>query len=412
MTAPTLHDQIAMRTRTKRAVREFKPKLWLDGGCGVYTTRLTNGDFETTGTGGFGTWTETVTPSSTVNVEASDVHGGTKCCRLDIVSSAMVVLDQYSTLTVGKTYKLSFWAKASATDTTFGLYAPDHTFTLTDAWAEYTHTFVATTTYLSLKRLNTGTYSVYLDDVSCVEVNSAAGNAKSIPLWSSRTGTAHDFAQSTIGYQPVYSAASNCATFAGTNDHLLKAAPSLSGASTGRIAITCSTSVTDAAQVLYCQSDTAGALNYCLVGISAANVMWYEFRNGAGAAVTLTGNEALSTGTHILEWSTDGSAISMWVDGSPQTITGTNTTGSWFGDVTGADNSTIGCKVDSTGIVSPLTGTIAEIVALEPDDTEANATRLRNTLARIGTVTLASGIGLILTGGAGILLADGIGLII
>ena len=236
-------------------------------------------------------------------------------------------------------------------------------------------------------------------------------NGEAVPAWTSRDATHHAFAQETAGSQPTYTAATKSVTFAGTDDYLTKATPTLTGTTTGRISITCSTSVTNAAQVLYSQADEAGSTAYCQVGISAANVMSYEFRNGAGAAVTLVGNLTLGTGMHLLEWATDGSKIYMWVDHSPQTIAGTNTTGSWFGDVTGADNSTIGCKVDSTGVVSPLTGTIAEIVALEPDDTALNADRLRRQLGRLGSVTIETGIAFLLADGTGFMLADGTGLL-
>ena len=121
-------------------------------------------------------------------------------------------------------------------------------------------------------------------------------NGEAVPAWTSRDATHHAFAQETAGSQPTYTAATKSVTFAGTNDYLTKATPTLIGTTTGRIAITCSTGDVGSDQVLYCQSDTAGAQNYCQVGITDANKMWYEFRNGAGAAVNLSGNLTLGTG--------------------------------------------------------------------------------------------------------------------
>jgi hypothetical protein len=238
------------------------------------------------------------------------------------------------------------------------------------------------------------------------------------PVWQtmSRDTTHVIFGQPTLISRPTYTAATKSVTFAGTNDYLTKATPTLTGTTTGRIQITASTSDESHAQVLYSQSDTGAAKDYLWLGISSDNMIWYKFDHGDDlTAVELKGSVPLGTGMHVLEWATDGSAITMFVDGSPVTIDvvgGTNA-GQWFGDIDAANNSTIGASVDDTGTAeNPFTGTIAEIVALEPDDTSGNATRLRRTLARLGGVTLASGAALLLDGGAGFLLDGGAGLLL
>jgi hypothetical protein len=417
MTSPTLTDSSLMRTRTKRAVREFKPKLWLDGSR-VPANVVVNGGFEATaGAGTFDSWSEDLGGASTVVINTAIPDSGTNCCELSVVGGALAYIYQ-NVLTVGVQYTVRFRAKCSSGAYAMGMDGslPSTSYTLDTNWTTYETTFTAADVGLSFKRLSAGTHSIYIDNVTCWKTSETPTNAATIPQWMSRDVNHTAFANTAVASHPTYTAATKSVTFAGTNDYLTKATATLTGATTSLNSVYAivSTSVENAEQVIIAQSDTASATRYLQLGISVGNQIHYKFNNG-GTADELRGTTVLGTGVHILEWRKTATAIELLVDNGlePVVVVGGGNNGKWFGDITGADNTTIGAKVDSTGVVATcLTGSIQEIVALEPDDTALNATRLRKTLARLGSVTLASGIGIMLANGSGILLTDGSGLLL
>lgn len=410
MTSPTIFDHKLMRLREKRLIREFRPQLWLDGRVYVAANLVANPGFETLGGGGadvFAGWTETGSDGSTVTDGGAESDSGSRCCCLTISNPANGLAQvKQDVLTVGQTYALTFRAKADGV-CTMSLASPATTYTLSTSYQTFSTTFVATNVSLNLKRLTAPGRIIYIDNVSCRAVPESVADGNLVTQWTGRqTGAAVTFPQTNGHSQPTWTAATKSLTFAGTDDCLKKATATLTGAASGRVMIVAKTTVTDAEQVLYSQADEATADQFLKLGISSDNKIWYEFDNGAGVTqVELKGNTVLGTDWHVLEWVSSGSAISMLVDGTPQEITvvgGTNA-GQWFGDVTGADNSLLGAAQTSAGVVAPLTGDIAEMLAWEPDDTTANATRLRTSVARITGVTLSA---MLMLAGTGVTLAD------
>lgn len=159
----------------------------------------------------------------------------------------------------------------------------------------------------------------------------------------------------------------------------------------GRVVAVAKTTVTDADQVIYSQSDYVAADQYLHFGVSADNKIWCKYDNGAGMdVVELTGDTVLGTDWHVLEWASDDYAISMWVDGHPEVITvvsGTNN-GYWFSDVTDPDFSVIGAE-RTNGYSTFLTGSIAELLVYSPDKTAAAVANIRSKLATKYDITMS-----------------------
>lgn len=118
-----------------------------------------NGNFETLGAGGadvFGSWTETYNGTSTITVETTDVHSGSRCLRLTMDGSASNTWLSQDILTTGRAYKVEYWAKnVSGTyaiqigDTGSGSVKIQR---LTTTWTKYTVYFVCTSSVFMIRR--------------------------------------------------------------------------------------------------------------------------------------------------------------------------------------------------------------------------------------------------------------------
>lgn len=501
MTSPTLHDHSLIRTRTKRAVREFAPKLWLDGSWQADTsgarefTAANNERFllataidpllldffvaffvygpavdgSVIATGGrvndengfvldvvsgkirlkindsvsatnttatitdaaltANTWTHFAVNCDRDGLATCYVNGVLQTATGDISSQAATLGYLYANPPVGQgnnpfegrmarlCYGTGLLTAADAAELYCGgtgRLAGELSTALAAKMTYYWNMNEASGNLVASIGSNTGTDTNTVT-AAAGPAHASAVNAGVVSPWTSRSKTHHVLKQETLASRPTWTAATGAVTFDGTDDYLTKATVTLTSDTTGRVMIVCQTDEIGEAQVLYSQSDVATATHYMQLGISAANLMTYRWNDG-GTVKLLTGNTELSTDWHVLEWESDGSTIAMKVDGAVQLLTeGTagDNDGDWFGDVTGADNSTIGASIDDTGTPeSPFTGQIAEIVAWEPDDTAANATRLRSRLARKASITLASGIGILLSSGAVLLANDGTGILL
>jgi hypothetical protein len=134
--------------------------------------RLTDGGMETwTSATNLTSWTETLAGTSTVNREATVIHGGTYSARIDIdaVPSA-VSLAQGSITTVGQWYQLTAWLKSNPTGKIL-FFPSTQPFasgvkTLSDTYAQYLSIGRATNTGMILSTYQAASSSFYVDDVS------------------------------------------------------------------------------------------------------------------------------------------------------------------------------------------------------------------------------------------------------
>lgn len=154
-----------------------------DGGMEAWTTatNLTN-------------WTESISGTSTVNQEATTIHGGTYSCHLEVdASNSNVRIQQNFSIIPLKKYKVVFWYKNSVAgktarvktfDTGSNVWltptgswqTEDTATTLANSitWKKFGLEFYAHADYsdytIQLRNLTAHSSSIYLDDVSIVEL--------------------------------------------------------------------------------------------------------------------------------------------------------------------------------------------------------------------------------------------------
>lgn len=160
-----------------------------------------NANFETLGAGGadvFGTWTESVTGSSTISAETGDRHGGNNALKITVDSGlSNAYVSQSVLLTIGKTYKATYWAKTdSGTTAKVQLGTPGEWCDqpLTTTWTKYSFSFKASQTGFIVRRGNSSSSRIiYVDDVLLEEISgvvvSSTGNDTSVFTISKASGT-------------------------------------------------------------------------------------------------------------------------------------------------------------------------------------------------------------------------------
>ncbi len=130
-------------------------------------------------------WTESISGSSTVNREGTVTHSGGFSTRIDIDgSTSSVFILQVIPVVDGNYYTMSFWAKVDSISGTPILEVSDlfdggnntsRQFTLTTSWIKYSYSFKATGTagrnFLMSRSTGTANRSIYLDDISMVQVD-------------------------------------------------------------------------------------------------------------------------------------------------------------------------------------------------------------------------------------------------
>ena len=163
-------------------VGSLEAELTTDGGLEVWTntTTLTN-------------WTKSLSGTSTLNKEASVIHGGSFAARLDIDSgndSALIYQNTTPNVAAGDIVKATFWAKSNVNGSAIAISdnGGDNVsadIPLTTSYALYTVYFRALGASIGFKRRNAPSASIYLDDasfkrqkiVSClVDVNASNAN--------------------------------------------------------------------------------------------------------------------------------------------------------------------------------------------------------------------------------------------
>jgi hypothetical protein len=195
-----------------------------------------------------GTWTETVSGTSTINREDTAPYSGTNALRFDTDSSTSHVGVLQTVLTAGKLYSISLYAKVNdATGSPYIRVRSDSsdssaaagqmlTSALTTSYAAYSATSRASTTTLMISRgVSAASRSIYLDSVTlaAAEILPAPGIARSLSTdanfaaqlngstqYFSYTGTAFnpgtgDFSIGCSFYLDSIPAATGCAIFTG-----------------------------------------------------------------------------------------------------------------------------------------------------------------------------------------------------
>lgn len=172
-------------------------------------TNLGNGDFETwADSTNAGTWTETLTGSSTVN-QSEDEHGGFYCAKLDVVDGSGVDIRQTVAYTTGGLYYYSYWYKVSGStfkvvtsgaDELNGLiYHGSLTQTGYTNMSGYRVARSIDDRFMFRRVAVSGNYSGYLDDVILKKVT--APGATGVTIVSSMNGATQNWASNTFTTQ-------------------------------------------------------------------------------------------------------------------------------------------------------------------------------------------------------------------
>ena len=201
----------------------------------------------------------------------------------------------------------------------------------------------------------------------------AYSDAAAVSLFTDTAGS-RNFAQGTGANRPAWSATKKGATFDGSNDYLTCASP-ITDTAAGSISLVFFTGATAFAtrgnQVLFASADEGSANNWFEIGVDGTGRVYVESNTG-GTVMRLTGSTFLeqSTGYWLLVTygGTDYYAQVAGVEQNPLSITGT-LTGKWLGNVSGADNLTLGGTVTSAGLVRPFQGTVSDLRVYSTDIT-------------------------------------------
>jgi hypothetical protein len=216
-------------------------------------------------------------------------------------------------------------------------------------------------------------------------------NGDPIAWWEMRDGSRPRLVQATASLRPTWSESAvnsrPAVVFDGSDDYLASATALLSNAA-GHVFVVAK-QANAGEDTLLSQADTASANRFLSLGMNGGNAHYEQ--NDAGTEDDITGDTALGTSAfHVLEFISSGTAITMKVDGTAQTLTvnsGANN-GDWAGDVTGADNTVLGALVASS-VSQNADVSIAEVVAYEGAQAAADMTHVRQLLGSKYGITIA-----------------------
>lgn len=192
-----------------------------------------NGGFETAGTGGFASWSETFSGTSTVNRDTVVFDSGVASCRLDIDGSNSSAAVTQTILTLNTGYSARFRAKASFGTPTIlvgdinALSGP----ALTTSFATYNVSFTATNVDFRVKNGTAPSNSLWIDGLVLTPdiapaigiVSGSASDGDPVSGWTAIDGS-NLAIQSTLAAKPTWRASalggSPCMEFNGINSFL------------------------------------------------------------------------------------------------------------------------------------------------------------------------------------------------
>ena len=187
-----------------------------------------------------------------------------------------------------------------------------------------------------------------------------------VGYWADQSGNGNHLIQATAGSRPTYSSIMPSVVFDGTDDRLGLAAGL--AATSGSVAIlfkTGATAFSAGAQVLLSCADVGTANTWFEIGITTRGRIYLE-SNAAGTQHTISGSSLLAVSTAytlvIVHNGTDIYAEVNGVEQNPLIVENIGTL-AWFGNVAGADNTTLGGTITSAGLVRPFVGSICEVIA-------------------------------------------------
>jgi hypothetical protein len=153
--------------------------------------------------------------------------------------------------------------------------------------------------------------------------------------------------------------------FDGTDDRLDASFVVTPSASSGTISAWIKTTST-AYQAIVSTADTSGVVTWGWMAVFN-NKLRITFRESGGTIKTADGSTTINDGSwhHVVAVSS-GTAYSLYVDGSAETLTNSNNDGTWFGDLTSLTSTNIGSHVRSSA-GNFFAGNIDEVAVWDSD---------------------------------------------
>jgi len=153
--------------------------------------------------------------------------------------------------------------------------------------------------------------------------------------------------------------------FDGTDDRLDASSVVTPSATSGTISAWIKTTST-AYQAIVSTADTSKVDTWGWMAVFN-NKLRITFRESGGTVKIADGSTTINDGTwhHVVAVSS-GTAYSLYVDGSAETLTNSNNDGTWFGDLTSLTSTNIGSHVRSS-VGNFFTGNIDEVAVWDSD---------------------------------------------
>ena len=148
--------------------------------------------------------------------------------------------------------------------------------------------------------------------------------------------------------------------FDGADDYLI-GSPVTASAQQGTISAWIKTSASGSSQTILNTSDATVDNKWLNLRVDGSTGHLRFVANNGGTNSITTGSTDINTGSWVhVAVTCNSSAYSLYVDGSPETLTNSNNDGTWFGDFS-LTNLSIGRQIRSTISAVPFNGNIDEV---------------------------------------------------
>lgn len=202
-------------------------------------------------------------------------------------------------------------------------------------------------------------------------LNNGVADQALVETWADKSGNDFDMTQATEGSRPMYRSGIHigtvdyrpCVQFA---SKYLSHAAALGGGA-GTVIVACKLIATIAAyQGLLTVADEASDDHFLLLGpyFDGSSPGIYARQDNGDTVDHVCGSTTTEAdASYIMVWQSSGSAYSFRINGAAETpsVIGGSNTGDWFGDISGADNTTIGILLSASPFFA-LKAHVAELL--------------------------------------------------
>lgn len=232
---------------------------------------------------------------------------------------------------------------------------------------------------------------------AATSLSASLGASTTVTTLPDFSGNAFSFTQATADAKPViaYDGTTYYITSDGTDDLMVRSATDISSAQAGYVCIALEriTAFDTNTRIFLSSGDEASGVRYGLFGVLTTGRIYCGMRNNDtedSVRVADAGTAVVVDTPYILEFFSNGSSISISINGNAQAltvVTGSNT-GRWFGDVSARDSFTIfALKRNTESNFAPIN--LCDMVICNAVPTAAQRTTLRNYLNTVNDLRIA-----------------------